>query len=110
MNKYLRMCLNWRVLTSLAVVGLGVWVVAPSLIAGVLPLLFLAVCPLSMILMMRGMQSHGEHAGHASVSRNGEGSEERQLERLKGQLSDVQRQQQTIVRQIEQLEREPGRD
>ncbi|MBW3609624.1 MAG: DUF4194 domain-containing protein, partial [Actinobacteria bacterium] len=50
------MCLNWKVIAGLAVVGLGTWAVAPGLAVAALPLLILAVCPISMLLMMRGMQ------------------------------------------------------
>ena len=50
------MCLNWRVVAGLAVVGLIVGVVAPRLLLGAIPLLIVAACPLSMLFMMRGMQ------------------------------------------------------
>lgn len=56
----LKKCLNLKVLAGLAVVGVGIWMLAPNLIARALPLLFLAACPLSMALMMyamRGTQS-----------------------------------------------------
>ncbi len=49
------MCLDWRVLTGLAVVGLALWVVAPKMLVGAIPLLIVAACPLSMLFMMRGM-------------------------------------------------------
>ncbi|MDQ6906689.1 MAG: DUF2933 domain-containing protein [Chloroflexota bacterium] len=49
------MCINWKVVAGLAVVGLGVWAVAPNLIGAAAPLLLLAVCPLSMAFMMHGM-------------------------------------------------------
>jgi hypothetical protein len=52
----LRMCLNWKVLAGLATVGIGVYVLAPELIAEALPVLLLAACPLSMLLMMWSMQ------------------------------------------------------
>lgn len=55
--KYLRMCLNWKVLAGLAGVGVGMWLVAPGLVAAVFPVLLALACPLSMLLMMRGMQS-----------------------------------------------------
>lgn len=54
------MCINWKVLAGVAVVGLGAWVIAPNLIGAALPLLLLAVCPLSMLLMMRGMGGRGQ--------------------------------------------------
>jgi hypothetical protein len=56
------MCLNWKVVAGLAVVGAIVWAVAPQLLPGAIPLLIVAACPLSMLLMMRGMQSGREKA------------------------------------------------
>jgi len=50
------MCVNWKVVAGLAVVGVIVWVGAPQFLVGAIPLLIVAACPLSMLLMMRGMQ------------------------------------------------------
>lgn len=55
MGKMLRMCLNWKVLAGLAAVAVGVGIYRPSLLGAALPVLILAVCPLSMMLMMRRM-------------------------------------------------------
>lgn len=55
----LNMCLNWKVLAGL---GLAVFVVVlfvPQFVAFA-PLLLVLACPLSMLLMMRGMK-HGTH-------------------------------------------------
>ncbi len=60
MDRFLRMCLNWKVLVGMAVVGLGIWALAPDLLVRAIPLLILAVCPLSMVVMMRGMQAKDE--------------------------------------------------
>src|SRR5260370_17177523 len=49
------LCLNWKVIAGLAIAALGVLVLAPQLLAAALPVLILAACPLSMLLMMRGM-------------------------------------------------------
>jgi hypothetical protein len=54
--KMLKMCLNWKVLASLAVVGVGIYLFAPRLLAEAVPILLLAACPLSMLLMMWAMQ------------------------------------------------------
>jgi choline-glycine betaine transporter len=51
--KVLKACLDWRVLVALALVGLGIWLLAPGALAVVLPALVLVACPLSMVLMMR---------------------------------------------------------
>src|SRR5260221_14197349 len=53
------LCLNWKVIAGLAIAALGVWVMAPQLLAAALPVLILAACPLSMLLMMRGMGNMG---------------------------------------------------
>lgn len=60
------MCLNWKVIGGLAAVGLGIWVVAPNLVVGVLPLLLIAACPLSMLLMMRGMSGGQQNRTESS--------------------------------------------
>ena len=52
-------CLNWKVIAALAAVGVGVYALAPGLAVAAVPLLVLAVCPLSMLLMMRAMGSMG---------------------------------------------------
>src|SRR6266487_5466495 len=49
------LCLNWKVVAGLAVLGLGIWVVAPNLVWAAVPVLVVLACPLSMLLMMRGM-------------------------------------------------------
>ena len=59
--KMLEACLNWKVLASLGVAGVAIYLVAPRLVATALPLVLLAACPLSMVLMMWGMQRTPEH-------------------------------------------------
>jgi hypothetical protein len=61
--KMLKMCLNPKVLVALAAVGFGVYVLAPGAFAAALPLLLLAACPLSMLLMM-AMMGRGNSGGH----------------------------------------------
>jgi Protein of unknown function (DUF2933) len=63
MKSIFGMCYNWKVLAGLAAVAVGLFVVAPGLVLGALPLLFLAACPLSMLLMMR-MGGHGQGQAH----------------------------------------------
>jgi|SRR5579859_4943129 len=62
MFTFLGMCLDWRVLIGLAVVGLAVWVVAPKFLLAAIPLLLVLACPLSMLFMMRGMHGGGSHS------------------------------------------------
>ena len=70
----LKACLDWRVLVALALVGLGIWLLAPGAVAAALPVLVLAACPLSMVLMMRTMsrreqidQAPGDHERETEV-------------------------------------------
>ncbi len=49
------MSLNMKAVVGFAVLALGVYVVAPGLAYAVVPLLILAACPLSMVLMMKMM-------------------------------------------------------
>jgi hypothetical protein len=49
------MCINKKVVIGLAGAGVVLYLVAPGAIGAALPLLLLAICPLSMIVMMRAM-------------------------------------------------------
>jgi hypothetical protein len=59
----MKMCFNWKVAAGLLLAGLGVFAVAPNLFGAALPLLILAACPLSMLLMMRAMSGGGRCEG-----------------------------------------------
>ncbi len=60
MAKLFGMCFNWKVLLALFAVGVGIWLVVPSLLLGALPLLLLAACPLSMFVMAWVMKGRME--------------------------------------------------
>ena len=51
MIRLLRACYDWRVIAVVIAVGFGTYLAAPRLVATVLPLLVLAICPLSMLVM-----------------------------------------------------------
>lgn len=59
----MRMCFDKRVLIGLGVVAVGLFAVSPSLLGSVAPLLVFAVCPLSMVFMMRAMSRGGASCG-----------------------------------------------
>lgn len=106
------MCFNWKVVAGLAVIGLGIWAVAPNLVGAALPLLILAACPLSMLLMMRGMgggqcanrlREARQPAEMSQPARAGLARDE-QLAELKGELASLQQQHEVIAREIARLE------
>ncbi len=69
MSKLLGMCFDWRVLGGLALAGIGIWLSAPQLLGAALPILFVLVCPLSMVVMawmMRG--SMGAQGSQSSAT------------------------------------------
>jgi hypothetical protein len=58
--KMFGMCIDKRVVAGLAGAGVLVWVLAPGALAAALPFLFIAICPLSMLVMMKMMNSGGQ--------------------------------------------------
>lgn len=96
----LKMCLNWKVIAGVAVVAVGFYTFAPGLAAAALPFLVLAICPLSMLLMM-GMMNKGESGAACAVGRmNAESASASSAE----ELARLKAQQQELARQIEALE------
>lgn len=64
---FAHVCLDKRVVGGLVVVGVGAWLLAPRFLIGILPLLVLAACPLSMVVMLRGM-ARGQCASHPACA------------------------------------------
>ncbi|MBA2442827.1 MAG: DUF2933 domain-containing protein [Rubrobacter sp.] len=97
--KMLKMCLNWRVLLGLGALGVGTYAVAPDLALAVLPFLVLAICPLSMMFMMKGMQGNGGEDEGEQASQEAGASLNREE-----QLARLQAQQEALSDQISELE------
>jgi hypothetical protein len=110
------MCFNWKVLAGLAGVGLAVWIVAPNLVGAALPLLLVAACPLSMLLMRRGIaggQCPTPTQQAAPPERAGQPvavqlTRDEQLAELKAQQALLEVRQGAIAREIAGLERVDG--
>ena len=73
----LRVCADWRVVAALVAVGAGVALFAPNLVSAAIPLLIVAACPLSMILMMRTM---GDHQSKPNMDMDGFGDRRSHVE------------------------------
>ncbi|MDQ6905733.1 MAG: DUF2933 domain-containing protein [Chloroflexota bacterium] len=57
---------NWKRIVGMGIIALAVVAVASKLASGLIPLLFIVVCPLMMFLMMRGMGTMGPDRNTAS--------------------------------------------
>ncbi len=111
----LRCCLNPRVIAGLAVVALGIWLLAPGMDARALPLLITAICPLSMAAMVWGMV-RGQGASHCAAPQaqdgagvgvppmRGGGTRAEQLADLRAHLARVQEQREGISSALAHLE------
>ena len=99
MLSILRACADWRVVAILVAVGAGVAVLAPNLIAAAIPLLLVAACPLSMLVMMRTMGGHQSNPSPrldpAAVDRPAQ---------LREQLVAARLEQQQLERELARLE------
>lgn len=102
----LKMCLNWKVIAGVALAAAGIFVFAPGFAAAALPLLVLAICPLSMVVMMsmttraRGAPGAESPTGTMSVEPS------RLTGPPAGQLANLKARQQDLARQIATLESE----
>ena len=115
-------CLNWKVVAGLAVVGLGIWALAPQMWAAAAPVLVVLACPLSMLFMMRGMRAGGQHGGAAcampsqsataaprasdavSPVRAAVAGGRPSLAQLRAELEQMRERQEAIARRIAELE------
>lgn len=107
----LGICFDWRVLVALFAIGIVVTVTMPQLALSVLPLLLLAACPISMILMMSMMnrtdqrpKPNSSHLDLGNLSVDSSFDRDEQLAQLQEHLYYLQTQQDLIARQIRTLE------
>lgn len=82
------MCINKRVVIGVAAVALALLAFAPGLLGRLAPVLVMAICPLSMVFMMRGMGGHRAEQPAAGEAGDGQlrGLEE-EVNRLKAELA-----------------------
>jgi hypothetical protein len=62
------MCRNWKLWAILGGVAVAIAVIAPGARATVLPLLFVATCPLSMVVMGIGMSRASRRPADRTVT------------------------------------------
>jgi hypothetical protein len=104
--KMLKMCLNRKVLAGLAAVGVGIYFVTPDLVLAALPILLLAACPLSMLLMMWAMRGGPSEDQQASQEADAGLTREEHLTRLRWQQAALA----DRIDELEQDEPQPARD
>jgi hypothetical protein len=82
-------CFNKKVVAGLGVAALAVFAFAPKLLGAALPLLVVAACPLSMLLMMRGMTGMAgskDASCSAKGSARGTAATDRELAELRAEV------------------------
>lgn len=124
MKKMFGMCMNWKVIAALATVAVGLFVfLSPAMALAAVPFLLIAICPLSMLVMMKtmGNMRQNAHPGAATGTQVGAAtaggaqqspcctsgkplSKEEQVAQLQVQLRDMQAQQERLGAQLAQLE------
>jgi hypothetical protein len=102
-----RFCIDWKVVAGLAAVAVGIFLFQPRFFLAALPVLLVAACPLSMVLMMWGMRSMARPAPPPTAAQqvaDRQLTPHEQIARLHSQLSDLQSAQLAITEQIRSLE------
>ena len=101
-----RFCIDWKVVAGLAAVAVGLFLFQPRLFTGALPVLLVAACPLSMLLMMWGMRGMAQPATPIPAPQPvvDQLTPHEQIASLRSQLSDLQSAQVAITNQIRSLE------
>ncbi len=85
------MCINRKVIAGLVAAGVIMYLVVPGAIGAALPLLILAICPLSMIVMMRAMSGGKAKSESPDQNESSEVSELRaEVERLRVEQRSAQ--------------------
>ncbi|MBW3644593.1 MAG: DUF2933 domain-containing protein [Actinobacteria bacterium] len=84
------MCLKKKVIGGLVAAAVAIYLLVPDLFAAALPLLILAACPLSMLLMMR-MMSGGSTKG--STDTEGSSGDVDELAQLRGEVDRLRAEQ-----------------
>lgn len=85
----MRCCLNRKVIVGLASVAVGVLAVDPHLFSRVLPLLLVAICPLSMLLMMRGMSANKASSGQMGATSGSTPGYDAEVARLRAEVDQL---------------------
>lgn len=100
------MCFNWKVLAGLAVALVGVRVAAPDLFGAVLPLALIAACPLSMLVMMRGMKGGACASERGAQAANQPVGAEDRVAVLRTELAQSRSREQELSAELAQLSSE----
>jgi hypothetical protein len=85
------MCLNKKVIGGLVVAAGAIYLLAPDWFGAALPLLIFAVCPLSMLLMMRMMSGSGNSSCDTKSPSGSEDADE--LTRLRAEVDGLRAEQ-----------------
>jgi len=79
-------CINWKVVGGLAMVAAVVAIASPHALGAVVPVLLVLACPLSMVLMARGMVGA---ARSTTPGRRNDTEDNGELARLRADVADL---------------------
>ncbi len=102
--RMMNMCLNKKVIIGLGAVAVGVLALKPAWFLTALPLLILAVCPLSMIFMMR---SHAKMNDQCSTGTADSTEINQRVETLQAELRQLKAEQAALAEQETGMTDEP---
>ncbi|WP_035699109.1 DUF2933 domain-containing protein [Glycomyces tenuis] len=94
--RMMNMCLNKKVIIGLGAVAVGVLALKPAWFLTALPLLILAVCPLSMIFMMR---SHAKMNDQCSTGTADSTEIDQRVKTLQAELRQLKAEQAALTEQ-----------
>ncbi len=100
----MKMCFNWKVAAGLTAAGVAVFAFAPNLIGAALPVLIIAACPLSMVVMMRAMSggSRRDTMSNGTDSESNTDATPSEVPRLQAEIDQLR-----AERGVEAQERRP---
>jgi hypothetical protein len=93
-------CLNWKVIVGVVLTAGGLFLLAPNLAPAAIPVLLVAICPLSMLVMMWSMRGGQGMPGETARERRVGRISAEEEEALRARIARVQEENEIIAREL----------